>query len=518
MPKRPLILLSNDDGHHAKGLRTLAVALRQRADVVICAPETEQSTTSHSLTLTRPLRLRPVDEGVFAVDGTPADCVYVALNAGTRVYRECPISWFPGMNHGLNLGADVFYSGTVAAAREAALRGIPAMAASADGGADRGRSCGRLRARLPWLCFPSCRVAPSGGPAPLVNVNVPPGSAWLIRSTRLGLRVYDDVVEFRHDPRGREYLWLGGGGVRHERQAGSDTEAHDRGEVSVTPLSSRPDRVGRCHAHRTVGRGRGEGSRRDEGFDGKTEKHRGEVFPQTHTRPRRPDAARRFGKTNARSPAGRRAGHQRGHAGLREGAHSQCPGFSRPGVLFKDITPLLADPKGFHIVIDSLAERFIGEHIDAIVGIESRGFIFGSALAARLNASFVPVRKTGRLPAAVDRVSYDLEYGTAELEMHKHSLHEGAKVLVVDDLLATGGTARPPRSSFAAKGATWRRLRSCSSSISWRDASDSCPSPWSRCCTTLDAASRSTQARLWHADEEGSRPNAAYRQRHRETA
>jgi adenine phosphoribosyltransferase len=117
------------------------------------------------------------------------------------------------------------------------------------------------------------------------------------------------------------------------------------------------------------------------------------------------------------------------------------PDFPKPGILFKDITPLLADPKGFHIVIDSLAERFIGEHIDAIVGIESRGFIFGSALAARLNASFVPVRKRGRLPAAVDRVSYDLEYGSAELEMHKHSIHEGAKVLVVDDLLATGGTS-----------------------------------------------------------------------------
>ena len=117
------------------------------------------------------------------------------------------------------------------------------------------------------------------------------------------------------------------------------------------------------------------------------------------------------------------------------------PDFPRRGVLFKDITPLLADPKGFHIVLDALAERFIGEHVDAIVGIESRGFIFGGALAARLNASFVPVRKTGKLPAAVDRVSYDLEYGRAELEMHKHCIREGAKVLVVDDLLATGGTA-----------------------------------------------------------------------------
>ena len=115
--------------------------------------------------------------------------------------------------------------------------------------------------------------------------------------------------------------------------------------------------------------------------------------------------------------------------------------FPQPGVLFRDITPLLADPKGFHIILDAIAERFVGEHLDAIVGIESRGFIFGGALAARLNASFVPVRKPGKLPYRVDKVSYSLEYGESELEMHRDSLEEHAQVLVVDDLLATGGTA-----------------------------------------------------------------------------
>jgi adenine phosphoribosyltransferase len=119
----------------------------------------------------------------------------------------------------------------------------------------------------------------------------------------------------------------------------------------------------------------------------------------------------------------------------------EIPNFPQPGVLFKDITPLLADPKAFHIVLDAIAEHFVGEHIDAIVGIESRGFIFGGALAARLNASFVPVRKPGKLPYRVDKVSYSLEYGESELEMHRDSLKEGARVLVVDDLLATGGTA-----------------------------------------------------------------------------
>jgi adenine phosphoribosyltransferase len=119
----------------------------------------------------------------------------------------------------------------------------------------------------------------------------------------------------------------------------------------------------------------------------------------------------------------------------------EIPDFPQPGILFRDITPLLADPRGLHIVLDAITERFMGAHIDAVVGIESRGFIFGGALAARLNASFVPVRKPGKLPYRTDKVSYSLEYGESELEMHRDSLAEGAAVLVVDDLLATGGTA-----------------------------------------------------------------------------
>src|SRR5689334_19946523 len=117
------------------------------------------------------------------------------------------------------------------------------------------------------------------------------------------------------------------------------------------------------------------------------------------------------------------------------------PDFPKPGILFKDITPLLADPRAFHITLDLFAERFVGEHIDTVVGIESRGFIFGGALAARLNASFVPVRKPGKLPAKVDKVAYKLEYGEAVLEMHTESIPRGAHVLIVDDVLATGGTA-----------------------------------------------------------------------------
>jgi adenine phosphoribosyltransferase len=118
------------------------------------------------------------------------------------------------------------------------------------------------------------------------------------------------------------------------------------------------------------------------------------------------------------------------------------PDFPKPGIVFKDITPLLASPRALHIVLDGIAERFIGEHVDVIVGVEARGFIFGGALAARLNASFVPVRKPGKLPASVDRVEIVTEYSRDALEMHKGSIHESAHVVVVDDVLATGGTAK----------------------------------------------------------------------------
>jgi adenine phosphoribosyltransferase len=117
------------------------------------------------------------------------------------------------------------------------------------------------------------------------------------------------------------------------------------------------------------------------------------------------------------------------------------PDFPKPGIVFKDIMPLLANPRGFHMVLDALAERFIGDRIDAVVGIEARGFIFGAALAARLNASFVPARKPGKLPGAADRISLKTEYSSTELEMQTDALVEGSSVIVVDDVLATGGTA-----------------------------------------------------------------------------
>ena len=117
------------------------------------------------------------------------------------------------------------------------------------------------------------------------------------------------------------------------------------------------------------------------------------------------------------------------------------PDFPKPGIIFKDITPLLGDPQALQIALDLMAAPFIGHGVSHVVAMEARGFIFGAAVAAKLNAGFVPVRKPGKLPAATDAVRYALEYGESELHMHQGSLRPGAKVLVIDDLLATGGTA-----------------------------------------------------------------------------
>jgi 5'-nucleotidase len=144
-----------------------------------------------------------------------------------------------GINHGMNLGQDAFYSGTIAAAREGALRGIPAVAASAHPSVDLGAVavfCTQIAVEL---------LGRTHRRTPLLNVNVPPGWQGRARATRLGARIYEEIVDFRVDPRGREYLWLGGPGVRHERNEGTDTDAYDDGFASITPLvldlTSAPD-------------------------------------------------------------------------------------------------------------------------------------------------------------------------------------------------------------------------------------------------------------------------------------
>ncbi len=230
--QRPLILISNDDGFRADGIQRLRGALGEIADVIVCAPEYEQSAASHALSLHRPLRLKQHEVDLFSVDGTPADSVYVALFSGTRVLPRLPDLVVSGLNHGVNLGDDVFYSGTVAAAREGALRGVRALALSVD-------DTGSLSAAAQWTARLVLRILERASKdAFLYNVNFPVGDSWPVRFTQLGRRLYNDEVEYRRDPRGREYLWLGGPpGTRHDRVEGTDTAAFEAGTVGITPLS-----------------------------------------------------------------------------------------------------------------------------------------------------------------------------------------------------------------------------------------------------------------------------------------
>jgi len=247
MTLKPLILLSNDDGVSAEGLRSLREALLEFFDVVVVAPEFEQSATSHALSLHRPLRHRKVAENMHAVDGTPVDCVQLATHLAELLPRT-PTLVLSGVNHGTNLGTDVFYSGTVAAAREGALRGIPAIAFSQDLHADHGvcwTSTAQMAVRIvnTLLATLSSFESPH---APLLNINFPAQSPKGIRYTRLGRRIYENVVTARHDPKGRIYYWIGGSFIDHAQDPDVDTTAHAEGFVSVSLLSldmSRHDAV-----------------------------------------------------------------------------------------------------------------------------------------------------------------------------------------------------------------------------------------------------------------------------------
>src|SRR2546423_12136290 len=136
----------------------------------------------------------------------------------------------------------------------------------------------------------------------------------------------------------------------------------------------------------------------------------------------------------------------------------EVPDFPKKGILFYDITTLLKDKLGFATLIDALAEYYLNKQVDLVLGMEARGFIFGPALAYRLNAGFVPVRKPGKLPAATHKVSYDLEYGSNTLEIHQDAIKKGQRVIIVDDLLATGGSPQATTQHAASQRAENRGL------------------------------------------------------------
>jgi 5'-nucleotidase len=225
-----VILACNDDGIQSEGLTRLVEAVEAIDRVVVVAPDRERSAVSHALTLDRPLRADEVREGWFAVTGTPTDCVNLAVNG---LLDQRPWIVVSGINRGANLGDDVTYSGTVSAAMEAVLLGIPAVAFSQVGRVafnyDAAASFARrLIERLYERSLP---------PDTLLNVNVPEDAAPRgFRVTRQGKRRYGDAVVEKVDPRGRKYYWIGGGELGFTDDPGTDFAAIKEGYVSVTPL------------------------------------------------------------------------------------------------------------------------------------------------------------------------------------------------------------------------------------------------------------------------------------------
>ncbi|HVG35089.1 MAG TPA: 5'/3'-nucleotidase SurE [Pyrinomonadaceae bacterium] len=227
------ILLTNDDGIYSDGLVKLEEALREVGEVYTVAPASEMSGASHSLTLARPLRIRRIDERHWTVDGTPTDCVTLALNKILGP-EELPDICVSGINHGGNLGDDATYSGTVAGALEATILGVPGLAFS-------------LVARENFDFTEAARFAvtavrkslverlPEGT---LLNINIPPGAIKGVRVTRQGLKNARPVISEHIDPRGKPYFWIGEEYFSSDREDGTDYHAIEQGFVSVTPLRS----------------------------------------------------------------------------------------------------------------------------------------------------------------------------------------------------------------------------------------------------------------------------------------
>ncbi|MEM1249388.1 MAG: 5'/3'-nucleotidase SurE [Acidobacteriota bacterium] len=223
------ILMTNDDGIEADGLRFLAEALSSRADVTVVAPELNQSGFGHAITLNRPLRVREREPGWFSIDGTPTDCV----NYGVHHLKEHgpPDLVVSGINHGVNLGDDVTYSGTVGAAMEGFLLGVPSLALSQELG--EGVDF-RHSARLGVALLDRLSNLPSLEGL-FLNVNFPAQGSGSFELVSLGHRRYHEVVQVRTDPRGGEYFWIAGQPTWRD-DPGTDQDALARGVISITPL------------------------------------------------------------------------------------------------------------------------------------------------------------------------------------------------------------------------------------------------------------------------------------------
>jgi 5'-nucleotidase len=229
MPERPTILVTNDDGIYSPGLKALAGALEEMGEVYVVAPDRERSAAGHALTLHKPLRATEVAPRWYVVDGTPTDCVTLGVMG---MLKKKPDLLASGINLGANLGDDITYSGTVSAAFEGTLLGIPSFAISA---------VEPLRQDLSAAAVFAARLAvvmlERGLPRDtLLNVNVPPGELNGVEVTRQGKRSYNELIVEKIDPRGKTYYWIGGGEPTWEHLGGTDYEVVMEGKVSITPL------------------------------------------------------------------------------------------------------------------------------------------------------------------------------------------------------------------------------------------------------------------------------------------
>jgi 5'-nucleotidase len=227
------ILLTNDDGIHSEGIEKLEEALREVGDVYVVAPAAEMSGASHSLTLSRPLRIRRIDERHWTVDGTPTDCVTLALNQILKE-DERPHLCCSGINHGGNLGDDATYSGTVAGALEATILGVPGLAFSLVA-----RENYDFTEAARFAVVAARRALEEGLPdGTLLNINIPPGEIRGVRVTRQGIKQARPIISEHIDPRGKAYYWIGEEVFSHGHEEGTDYDAIEHGYISVTPLRS----------------------------------------------------------------------------------------------------------------------------------------------------------------------------------------------------------------------------------------------------------------------------------------
>ena len=232
------ILLSNDDGIHAAGLAHLREGLAEAVDgahITVCAPDREQSASSHALTLTAPLRINDHGDGQYAVTGTPTDCVLIAVRA--LIQDDPPDVVISGVNHGPNMGEDIHYSGTVAAAMEGTILGLPSMALSLG---NRGKEPGDFGAVDHFVAEILPNWLERGWPSDtMLNVNIPAGPIDRVRGVRickLGSRMYQDVITRKVDPRGNDYYWIGGDFVVEPGEDNTDFALHRQDFITVTPL------------------------------------------------------------------------------------------------------------------------------------------------------------------------------------------------------------------------------------------------------------------------------------------